>query len=190
MKKLFCSLSLACLVLAFGGCVLPKPCAPAQMAVKNIKFSNAKLHAGKIQLDEVAGMQAQFGSNVEDTMLKKALAASLIAGKVYSADAGGYLLSVVILEECAPDTYAFDCQEAPFSVTERIRYTLRTRERGTLVFERVVSSSGNASKDEEYWGENRLRVAKERAIKENLEKFFRTLNREFGVRKKSGGKKS
>lgn len=179
MKKILI-LALSFLMLTNSGCLLPTPCDSEQMASKSIRFSNTKLLAGKIQLDEISIESSCSDSRIEETELKKALATTLMSGKVYSANVGRYLLSVELVEESEPDTYAFDNTNLPFSATLSARYLLRTRERGILVFKKELHSSGTATKTDAYWGENRLRIAKERAAKANLENFFNALNQEFG----------
>lgn len=171
-------------VLAFGlsGCV--SPCDASRMAVKNIKISNTRLAEGKIQLDEISGERITDPSeraNIADANLKKALASSLIAGRIYSGEAGRYLLSVSTADVKSEAGQS----DKSVSVEVRLRYEVRTRQKGVLVYKKEIVGHGKAGESDGFLLSQRLRSAKERAVKSNIENFLKALNREFGVSKKA-----
>lgn len=180
MKSFFSGLLLLNTLL-FSGCILPEPCYTQEMTVHNVSFSNEELLSEKVCLDNVSGGKETNPrmSNVGNAEFAGALKNSLIASGIYSAENGNYLLSASILEEDAP------LVGMTLRVTEHIRYELREIRYGDIVYEKTIRSSGSATFGEEFAFAHRLRIAKERAIKANIERFLKDLDRNFTSKNQS-----
>lgn len=178
--KLFYAALAVLMPLLFSGCIFAEPCNPQEMTVRNYTFSNKELVSEEFQLDNVTGGQTTnpfLTSNVGNEEFKKALENSLIAGGIYFSTDGKYSLSASIVNEDAP------LIGMTFRVTERVRYSLRDQQ-GQIVYEKEINSSGSASVGDKFVGTHRLRVAKERAVKANIESFLKDLDRNFSDKNK------
>lgn len=148
------------------------------MTVLDYRLSNQALISEELQMGEVSGGRTTnplLESNVGNEEFKEALKNSLISGGVYFSEDGKYVLSAIIENEDAP------MFGMTFRVTERVRYQLREQQ-GRIIHEKEINSSGRASPGDEFVGTHRLRVAKERAIKANIEKFLKDLNLNFSAK--------
>lgn len=107
-------------------------------------------------------------SNVSGADFQTALEETLRRAN-YLADGTGPLRLSVMLEEVRQPMAGFD-----MTVTSRARYRL-TDASGAVVFEESISASGTGTMGDAFAGVERLRIANEKSIQENLDAFLTRL---------------
>lgn len=180
MKKLILSLLLGATALLFSACARTQfagyePCHAEGMVAGSINVRSQKLLSSEISLGEIGGGQRtnpRIASNVGNAGFSKALRISLAQSGLYD-DGGALMLDAMLVDEKVTQGF----KNASFSVEEQVRYTLRERESGKTLFRVKVTSYGRASSKIHI--KDRLRAAKERAIKMNIENFLVALDRKF-----------
>ncbi len=143
------------------------------MVAKSISFQNRKLLNSSIRLGEVGGgrrTSPDVTSNVGNAGFSKALRISLAKSGLYDED-GDFELDAMLIDEKVTQ------RNGNYTVDEKIRYTLRERKTGKKVFSVAITGYGNGSSKIHI--NDRLRAAKERAVKMNIEHFLVALDRKF-----------
>lgn len=145
------------------------------MVAGNVALRSATLADVGICVRNVSGgkkTDPRRYSNIGNVGLRKAVEYSLSRCGILSEE-GGYVLDVTLVQEEARRE-----GDTVFSVEETVFYSLRERRSGDRVFEETVHSGGQTSAADAPLGA-RLRVAKERAMKMNIENFLIALDRAF-----------
>lgn len=151
-----------------------EPCRSYAMTAGRVALRSETLAGSGICVGSVSGgkkTDPRRVSNIGNVGLREALEYSLSRNGLWAED-GEYVLDVAIVREDVR-------QEGALSIVEaRVFYSLRGRFRGNRVFEKTIISGGQAASSDALGGA-RLRVAKERAMKMNIENFFVALDRAF-----------
>lgn len=170
------------MLLLCSGCIFAEPCSSASMRVDEVRVVNPSLVKNKVRNVGVSGGRETnplLTSDVGNEEFRVALIDSLLAAGIYHGQAGNYELSATITDIDQP-LFGFT-----FTVRVKVNYLLRNLKTHTVLFERVISSEGSASPGDEFIGVHRLRVAKERAMKNNIKALFHFIDFEYGRSRKS-----
>lgn len=144
-----------------------------------------KLLNSEIALGEVGGGQRtnpRIASNVGNAGFRKALRFSLERSGLYSEN-GEFVLDAMILDEKVSKSL----NGKKLSVKEKVRYILRERSSGETIYSANVAGNGSATS--RIHVKDRLRAAKERAMKRNIENFLAALDRKFLKSEKSSSRR-
>lgn len=159
-------------------------CAPgarnAMMAVPTgelAAFDPASPLRGSIQGGQVQGGEEtnpMLASQIANNEFNLALQASLRnAGLLAPQDGGSYRL-IANIQNVRQPMVGLD-----MTVTMTVQYTLVPTAGGAAIFDEVVTVSGTATVGEAFAGVERLRIANERAARENIKEFVRRLQVRF-----------
>jgi hypothetical protein len=111
-------------------------------------------------------------SEIESEGFKSALVESLKAAGLLSAEenAAGYQLSVKILAVDQP-VFGFD-----MTVSAEVEYKLASMTTGEVVFNETLKSEYTATMDDAFYGPERLKIANEGAVKQNIKMLLEELS--------------
>lgn len=113
---------------------------------------------------------APWTSAVGPDQVREALARTLAAAGLAAGGSGRYRLDATLLTLGRP--YA----GFAMSVTAAIAYRLTEAATGRVVYEKTVTGLGDASLDDAITNENRLRIADQRAVRDNLRQLLQDLS--------------
>lgn len=183
-KKILCAAGVLCAaiwgVAVLGGCSSSEKVAPTEparayaMTAGSVALRSETLADAGISIRNVSGgrkTEASRISYVGNVGLRKAVEWSLSRSGIYEEN-GKYVLDVTLVEDGARR------EGEAFSVEETVLYILSERESGKRVFVETIVGGAQASAADAPLGA-RLRVAKERAMKMNIENFLAALDRAF-----------
>jgi len=169
-------LSMGILVMA-SGCA--KPARPAMMAVKPVAaISESSPLYMAVSLDKVRGGEETnpaLTSEVGNMELRPAMEASLRQNSLLSpaGKTARFRLEVFLLELKQP-TVGFTMHVESF-----IRYRLMRTDDKQVVFDEIISASATATMDDAFYGPERLQIANERSVHNNIRQFISKLLRAF-----------
>ncbi|PZO03843.1 MAG: hypothetical protein DCF28_06660 [Alphaproteobacteria bacterium] len=106
-------------------------------------------------------------SQVSDANFKAALEASLEAANYLGAEGQPTIVNATLMALKQP------LAGLDLSVTSQVRYTVTTR--GEIVFDELVSATGTATVGDAFVATERLRIANEKSVKENIKQFLTRL---------------
>ncbi len=109
-------------------------------------------------------------SAVGPDQVREALGETLAAAGLAAAGNGRYRLDATLLTLSRP--YA----GFAMSVTAAIAYRLTEAATGRVVYEKTVTGLGDASLGDAITSENRLRIAEQRAVRDNLRQLLQDLS--------------
>jgi len=174
---LACGLIMGVLVVA-SGCA--KPARPAMMAVKPISTisQSSPLYMG-VALSKVRGGEETnpaLTSKVGNMELRPAIEASLQQNNLLNptGKAARFRLEVFLLELKQP-MVGFTIHVESF-----IRYRLIRTADDHVVFDDIISAPATATMDDAFYGPERLQIANERSVHNNIRQFIERLLRTFG----------
>lgn len=177
MKNFICIL-LGCAALLLAACsrtsVRYEPCHAEGMTASAVAVRSQKLLDSEIELGEVGGGQRtnpRIASNVGNAGFRKALRFSLTRSGLYSENADLVLDAMILDEKITSRT------GKNISVEEKVRYVLRERSSGKTIYSANVLGNGTATSKIRV--KDRLRAAKERAMRRNIQNFLTALDRAF-----------
>ena len=180
ITRLTCFFAAAIALAAVSGCssnrrVPAEPCRSYSMVAGAIGVNNATLANAGVRMGSVVGgkkTDPRQNSNIGNVGLRGALEQSLARFGMLSPT-GTYELNATLVEE---DVRLG--RDGTVSVTETAFYQLRDDRSGRDVFQGVFSGGATVSAMDALPGAM-LRVAKERAMKMNIENFLLALDRAF-----------
>ena len=175
MKRIIVAASMA---LVLGACATASnPGAMvADLTESNIISEDSKL-ANAVTLESVSGGQETnplWTSQVSDSDFAEALRQSLAAHAILATDEGDYKLTAELEKLKQPVLGGFN-----MSVTSDVKYTLTSVETGEVVYEDMVSEKYTAQMGDAFMGVERLRLANEGSIKQNISTMLTNLIAEF-----------
>lgn len=177
-NRILCALFLAGTLAAAVSCVpasSSEPCRAYGMTAGTRIVGSSRLAERGVFVRGVRGgkkTNPRGEPHIGDVGFRDALEASLMRAGIYSPH-GEYLLQATLNFE------TFSEFAGNFTARTEVVYVLRDMRNGKVVFERTIRGQGTVSASEARSASARLRVAKERAMKMNLEKFIADLDREF-----------
>lgn len=185
ITRLTCFCAAAIALAAASGCasnrrVPAEPCRSYSMIAGAIGVNNATLANAGVRMGSVVGgkkTDPRQNSNIGNVGLRGALEQSLARFGMLSPT-GTYELNATLVEEDVRPG-----RDGTVSVTETAFYQLRDAQSGRAVFQGVFSGGATVSAMDAAPGAM-LRVAKERAMKMNIENFLLALDRAFPQEKK------
>lgn len=155
-------------LLALGACA--SGARPEAMAVLPSTFEAVRPGAPGYQSVRVTAVQGGgetnplWISNVSNAEFKTALESSLQTSGYFKAD-GPWGLTATMVDLQRP------MAGFSFSVVSRVRYSVLDRS-GAVVFDETVAATGTATMGDSIVGVERLRMANEASIRENIQAFL------------------
>ena len=122
-----------------------------------------------IRVTDVSGggeTNAMWLSNVSNTEFKTALEGSLQAANLFNGEATAPMSLSASLVDLQRPMAGLD-----LTVTTRVRYSVTDRA-GGIVFDETVAATGTASMGESLMAVERLRLANEKSVRENIKTFI------------------
>lgn len=171
------------LIIAVGFlCVLAGCASPARVGAMTAETTQATLiQAGSplshsIEVGTISGGEKTnplWTSQVGNPEFEQALTQSLQVNTMLANGSGKYRLDAN-LENLAQPFGGFD-----MTVTSRVRYKLTDKATGKLAFEQAIEASHTATVGDAFAGYERLRLANEGSIKQNISMFLDALVQAF-----------
>jgi hypothetical protein len=161
-------IALLCVVASLGGCATPAQ-VNSMIGVATVQLADNSPLKKSVQVDNVSGGQATnplWTSQVGSPEFMQALQQSLGIQGIAAADGARYKLDAVLVELKQP-IIGFD-----FTVTSTVRYTLRETATNRVAFDQTITAEYTATVSDAFIGVERLRLANEGSIKNNLSKFL------------------
>lgn len=160
-------LALALAVLLLVGCATPATQQAMSVGLRDISSTNKNL-LGKVRVEQVSGGEetsAMWKSKVDAASFKGALEKSLALAGYQAPQASAAVYTVTA------DLKALDQPFGGFTmdVISNVDYTVRGAGKEIRL---PVSAQGSASTSDTWVGTERLRLANERSIKENIRLFL------------------
>lgn len=110
-------------------------------------------------------------SKVGNADFSQALSQTLMAHSMLGRQDGGRYVLDVVLKDLDQPVFGLT-----FDVVSKVGYRLNDKKAGSVVMDEEVSATGSASVSDAFAGVERLRIANERSIKNNLQDFMKRLN--------------
>jgi len=166
------------LIVAFSGCAQK-----VQMQNMVVKNTEHVFHSPEYETQiRVLPIVGERGTNsVENREFERALVASLKDANLFSKD-GKYKLKADILELNAP-AFGYNV-----TATMNVRYTLLDNENANIIFTRTIEKSYTTTMDDSYVADERVKLAKEGAAKENISAFLMSRELQIDTRVKKEAK--
>ncbi len=176
-NRLFATLLLCCMVIATAGCATPATIEGMTLGVASSTPPPASFPLkGNVSIGEISGGSGTnplWVSKVSNEDFRNALEASLRQAELLAADSaqGLYMLNAVMLELDQP-LVGLDMR-----VNSAVRYELLSRSGGERLWEEIIKADYTATMSDAFLGVERLRLANEGAIRENLKHLISRLHR-------------
>lgn len=154
---------------AFGSGCAAVPCEAGKMTAGVGTLQNPHLVKEKISVEDVSGGSETdpLGMSMVGTdEFREALVQSLKQSDTYSKTQGRFALSAQIVRDDTDETFTV--------VTEDVHYELSDKVSQKILFNESVSASVSYGISDVFF--SRLRIAKGKAIKANIEKLFSLLS--------------
>jgi hypothetical protein len=162
-------LVLSCLFL-FAACASPTRVGQmASLDDPNVHVAKASSLKKAIIITEVTGGQEtnpMWTSQVSNPDFQRALEHSLLKFEYISLDQGKYSLTVTLLSLDQP-FFGVD-----FEVKTSVRYILKKIQTNEVVLDQTISSAYTASFSQSFYAVERLRIANEGSVRNNIHSFL------------------
>lgn len=172
MKRFATAITLFCSIAAVSllqGCATPAQSGAMTVSNVDTRFTTNSDLAGKMAVQSVSGGQStnpMWASQVDSNGFKVALSNSLRSAGYEAQDNPTYIINAELQALVQP---MFGLS---FDVVSTVRYTVD----GNGKHKRFpVTATGTATVSDAFVGVERLRIANERSIKENIKKFLEQL---------------
>lgn len=145
---------------------------PAPGPVPVAEQSSPLYHA--VAVGNVSGGQEtnpMWMSKVGNVEFSQALTQTLMAHSMLGRQEGSRYVLDIVLKDLDQPVFGLT-----FDVTSKVGYRLNDKKAGSVVLDTEVSATGSASVSDAFAGVERLRIANERSIKNNLQDFMTRLN--------------
>lgn len=162
------------LLISLMGCATPSNFAAMSVSRNemNMAKNQNKLFKENITLAKLTGGQkSSLVSKVDNQGFSKAIENSLSNVGFLSSDPSAPYQLTVALEELKQPLMGLDLE-----VICKAKYTLYDNKQKKTVFEQTLTTPYTASFSSAFVGAERLRLANEGAVKENIKKFLMELN--------------
>jgi hypothetical protein len=172
LKTLTCA-ALVAVVLGLGACAAGAR--PEQMAVASVeRFDAASPLSEALTVEQIQGgseTNPMWMSNISNEQFRAGLEQSLRnAGLLAGSPASAQYRVVANMQDLNRPMAGFDMR-----VTVSVRYSVVPVAGGAPIFDEVVSATGVGRMSDAFVGVERLRIANEAAVRENITEFIRRL---------------
>ena len=165
----------ASLVVSLVGCATPAMQQGMTVQPGDIAVKPSEKLKGQVFVRSVSGGQETnplLASQVDSPTFKTSLEQSLAAFGYRSEDPSAKYRIDANLQDLHQPAFGFT-----LSVQSTVAYTVATDSGSTVV---PITETGTASTSDTLYGVERMRIANERSIKENIKAFIKRLTRQFG----------
>ena len=167
-------LKLALIFISFGivvGCASNPARVGSMTAESQNSIDSSSRFYQTIELGSVSGSDKKvWGPDVTNESFEAALEASLKRFRLISMQGKGRYVLDTILQHVDTPHVALE-----FTAEAKVNYKLIEKQTGKIILNKTISSSAKVPLSESILGSTRGRLARERAVKGNFEKFFSTL---------------
>lgn len=159
------------LAILVGGCAAPASRDAMDISsTERSAYKTDKFLTGRVSVGGVIGGQdtnpawtSEIGNEDFEAALRSSLETAYLLGGRASSE---FILDAELIEIDQP-MFGFT-----FTVTSKIRYTLRDAQSRETVLDEVILAEGTASTGDAFMGVKRLKIATERSAQENIQKII------------------